>query len=313
MAIANILILLIPYLVILIVIPVLIGVYVYRDAVQRDMNAALWTLVAILAPAFIGFIIYLLVRASYSDLKCPSCAAQVNEQYTVCPKCGAKLKASCPNCRFPIDQDWSVCPKCATPLAENGNGYTPPARKKDTSLGKILLAVILIPILLLALLAGLSFSTYSIGAAINTAFLSKEHYAERPAITAWINACDEDSSKTYALHYQSSRNDKKTTTYLVYRPSTDQYTEIETNYKSGLFGANIEVHFNKSSDPVSTENQLFCVTSSSDKYAGLKVSLDGKNIDCEITEVDYNPALFEIIGEEGYSVYEKQKSKLISD
>ena len=38
---------------------VLIGVYVYRDAVKRNMNAVLWTLVSVFAPYLVGFIIYL--------------------------------------------------------------------------------------------------------------------------------------------------------------------------------------------------------------------------------------------------------------
>ena len=78
--------------------PILVGVYVYRDAKRRNMNAPLWTIIAILAPSLIGFIIYLLVRGNYSNLKCPRCDATVTEQYVVCPKCGAKLKPSCPNC-----------------------------------------------------------------------------------------------------------------------------------------------------------------------------------------------------------------------
>lgn len=49
-------------LVILIAVPVVIGVCVYRDAVRRGMNAELWTLIAILAPLFTGVIIYLIVR-----------------------------------------------------------------------------------------------------------------------------------------------------------------------------------------------------------------------------------------------------------
>ena len=77
--------------------PILVGVYVYRDAKRRKMNAPLWTIIAILAPSLIGFIIYLLVRGNYSNLKCPRCDATVTEQYVVCPKCGAKLKPSCPN------------------------------------------------------------------------------------------------------------------------------------------------------------------------------------------------------------------------
>ena len=88
-------------MIIVALLPLLIGVYVYRDAKRRGMNAALWTLIAILAPSLIGFIIYLLVRGNYSNLKCPRCAATVTEQYVVCPKCGAKLKPSCPNCLKP--------------------------------------------------------------------------------------------------------------------------------------------------------------------------------------------------------------------
>lgn len=70
MGIANVLIIYIFFLTILIGIPVLIGVYVYRDAKRRNMNALLWTLIAILAPSLIGFIIYLFVRGNYDDLQC---------------------------------------------------------------------------------------------------------------------------------------------------------------------------------------------------------------------------------------------------
>ncbi len=58
-------------------IPVLIGVYVYQDAKRRGMNAVLWTLVAVIAPALVGFIIYLLVRNGYSDLECPRCGGRI--------------------------------------------------------------------------------------------------------------------------------------------------------------------------------------------------------------------------------------------
>ena len=84
-------------------IPILIGVYVYKDAVQRGMNGALWALVVILTPGFIGLIIYLLVRNGYSRLQCPNCGTKVTEEYTLCPKCGTTLKAYCPSCRFPVE------------------------------------------------------------------------------------------------------------------------------------------------------------------------------------------------------------------
>ena len=100
----------------LLTISVLIGVYVYRDAKRRGMNAVLWTLIAVAAPALVGFIIYLLVRGNYADLECPQCGAAVTEQYVVCPRCGTKLRPACPSCAFPVEPDWKVCPKCAAPL-----------------------------------------------------------------------------------------------------------------------------------------------------------------------------------------------------
>lgn len=47
---------------VLITVPVLTGVYVYRDAERRNMNAAIWALIALCTPLLTGFIVYLLVR-----------------------------------------------------------------------------------------------------------------------------------------------------------------------------------------------------------------------------------------------------------
>ncbi|MDD2215524.1 MAG: hypothetical protein PHE41_03015 [Eubacteriales bacterium] len=49
-------------LVVFIVIPVMVGTYVYRDAVRRKMNATIWALIALLTPFLAGFIVYLIVR-----------------------------------------------------------------------------------------------------------------------------------------------------------------------------------------------------------------------------------------------------------
>lgn len=274
--------------------PVLIGVYVYRDAVQRGMNAALWTLVAVLAPAFVGFIIYLLVRSGYSDLKCPNCEAAVTEQYRVCPKCGTKLKASCPGCNLPVEPDWTVCPHCSSPLQEYMDGFTPPIRKNDRTLGKILLVVILVPILLLILLGLFSFSSFSSSSSMNVAYLNIDNFAGRPEITSWISTCDKDTSKIYALRYQTRRNEQKATHYLIYRPLADKNTDISASYNSGLFGANIKVRFNNNAGQNIEGTPLTCISNYSDKYAGLKIFSGNQKQDCQITDVEYNPALFEV-------------------
>lgn len=77
-----------------------IGVYVWRDAKSRNMNALLWTLLAVLAPSMIGFILYLLIRGSYSNLKCPNCGTSINERFAVCPGCGTPLRAALPELRL---------------------------------------------------------------------------------------------------------------------------------------------------------------------------------------------------------------------
>mgnify|MGYP002747632941 CR=1 FL=1 len=106
------------YLAVFLCIPLLIGVYVYRDAARRGMNAALWTVVAVLAPAFTGLIVYLLARGAAPALKCPQCGAAVTDAYAVCPACGARLRAVCPGCGAPVEPGWKVCPRCAAPLPQ---------------------------------------------------------------------------------------------------------------------------------------------------------------------------------------------------
>ena len=224
----------IPFLLV-IGIPIMIGVYVYKDANYRGMNAALWTLIAILAPAFTGFIVYLIVRSSYSNLNCPACDAHVSEQYTACPKCGAILKAVCPGCSFPIEPDWSVCPKCTSPLSGQQYSFTPPAQKKDTSLGKILIAVILIPLLLFALIVAFSFTSFTgSSSSFNTMYLTEDHYIDSPQVMEWIDDCNTDPSKTYVLSYESQRGENMVTSYLVYRPANDAFTDVETRTTIGL-------------------------------------------------------------------------------
>ena len=105
-------------LVALLTIPVMIGIYVYRDSRHRGMNAALWTLIAVIAPALIGFIIYLLIRGNYPDLQCPQCTEPVTEQYTVCPHCGAKLRPACPTARSLWNWTGMYAPSARLPLTK---------------------------------------------------------------------------------------------------------------------------------------------------------------------------------------------------
>ena len=179
----NMIVIVLPLLAVFLAIPVWIGVYVYRDAKRRGMNAVLWTIIAVIAPSLIGFIIYLLVRGNYPDLACANCGETVAEDFVVCPNCGAKLRASCPNCAFPVEADWSVCPRCATPLPERQSDIVSPVRHADKTLWKILVAIIAVPVLLilmLILLAGLNFSSAGAGVAGMMDISIDDYFEEKP-------------------------------------------------------------------------------------------------------------------------------------
>ena len=137
-------------------VPVLIGVYVYRDAKRRNMDAVLWTLIAVLVPSLIGFIIYLVVRSKYSAAQCPDCGAWVEQGFARCPNCGKSLKNLCPGCGKPVEHTWKVCPACGAQLPEN---MEPIAR--ETTAGKLpvwlLVAVIALPLLLVLIMALVAF------------------------------------------------------------------------------------------------------------------------------------------------------------
>ena len=129
--------------------PVCIGVYVYRDARDRGMEAVLWTLAAVLIPGFIGLIVYLFARTRYSVLRCARCGAVVEEDYSVCPQCGINLQAVCSSCGRTVQPGWNVCAHCGASLPQypERNIVEPPTAGKTLW---IILGVIVVVVLLLA-------------------------------------------------------------------------------------------------------------------------------------------------------------------
>ena len=195
------------FMLMVLVLPVLVGVYVYRDAKRRRMNAALWTLIAILAPSLIGFIIYLLIRGNYSNLKCPRCGTGVTEQYVVCPKCGVKFHPSCPNCSTPVEADWKVCPKCAQPLPSMQDDIVVPVRPKDRTLWKILAVIVVIPaIMLLAFVTMFSISSSSSSfreVSLENYFADEElPLSTKEFVRDWVDNLPKEENHVYALRFR---------------------------------------------------------------------------------------------------------------
>lgn len=72
---------------------VLLGVWAYLDAKERDISAAVgWGFIVALVPLFIGLIVYLAVRSSESRRNsCPSCGKRNLQEAQFCSNCGNTL------------------------------------------------------------------------------------------------------------------------------------------------------------------------------------------------------------------------------
>ena len=181
-------------------IPILIGRYVYKDAKSRNMDAVLWTLVAVFVPGLIGLLIYLVVRGSSAGLSCPGCQKPVTSEYTLCPYCGRALKASCPSCAAPVDNAWRMCPKCGTALpAQNTPAASVPI-KKDRTLMWILLIALVVPLLVLLIGIGGMISFRDSGTSTSSVIGLDLAYNDVPEyVTDWIKDCDARGKGVYVL------------------------------------------------------------------------------------------------------------------
>ncbi|MGC1782950.1 MAG: hypothetical protein WA708_10565 [Acidobacteriaceae bacterium] len=69
---------------------VLFAGYVYGDARRRGMNAVAWTVVAVVIPNLIGFLLYFVLRKAVS-LPCPQCGQGAAPRAAFCSACGCQL------------------------------------------------------------------------------------------------------------------------------------------------------------------------------------------------------------------------------
>lgn len=290
---ANTIIILPVFILIVFGIPIFIGVYVYRDAARRGMNALLWALVAVFAPSLIGLIVYLLVRGSYSDLKCPACNASVTEEFVVCPSCGAKLRPSCPNCSAPVELDWKVCPRCTRHLPEGQYDYMPPVRPRDKTLGKVLLIIILVPALLVVLLIS-SLRVVTSGGSVGLGAVSFDEYFEvqRDAETSesvrkWIDSFNGDTDHAYALMYERVGENDNNYFFLIFVPGAGDSHSTSFGQSSGFLGPTIHLELERTGN----SGSLYRMQSSARKAPSLEITVDGRKIRCDVTAVDFNPVL----------------------
>ncbi len=287
----NILLWLLP----LILIPMLaIAAFVFSDARRRGMNAVFWALCAALVPAFLGLIIYLISRSEHSALRCPCCSERVRESYVICPGCGAQLRHGCPNCGQAVEPDWKVCPHCAAELTERDEEIHRPVSGDDHAVWRLVAIVTVIPLLLAGALylgdkaapttgslsfCALSFDDYS------EALGSEPSAADIPELVqTWLNGLEPVSGTAYALRYKHDSGHY----ILLYVPGAGDGSLISCGQDSGIFGVTLKLELRSSGGGGS----LICLSSSAETSPRLRLKLDGKRLDCEITDVDYNPTVY---------------------
>jgi len=299
-----------PILFIILLIPVLIGIYVYRDARRRKLNAPLWTLVAALAPSFIGFIIYLLVRSGSPDLCCPNCHQPVQPRYMVCPRCGAKLHLACPACAQPVEPDWIACPRCAAELPEQQSDVTPPVRRKDKELGRILIAVILVPALMIVFI--LTRTMFDPGSSSFSSYTESEYFAQQESesiaikVQEWMAEFSPSSGQAYALRYDYRSGDHNEYFYLICIPGAGEQHLAEFGQSAGLLRPTLSLNLTNTGG----SSMFYAVTSTAKKPPRLKLSLDGKRIPCQTTVVDYNPTLHYIVPNYSDAVLQEEAAEI---
>ena len=92
----------------------LIG-YVNTDARRRGMSPVLWTILVIVIPNALGFILYFILLQPMRR-GCPQCGYFVEIGFNFCPRCSHKLSPSCPQCKRVVSPNDVYCPYCGSAL-----------------------------------------------------------------------------------------------------------------------------------------------------------------------------------------------------
>ena len=283
---AVLLILLVFFIVFLLIVR-----YVYKDAKRRHMNAPLWTLIVLLVPFCIGFVLYLLARSSHPDLICPKCGAPVSDQYTVCPQCGTQLQPACLQCNKPVDPSWKYCPWCTAPL-DGIQQPTPPQPRPDKFLFRLLVAILLVPILIMTFASFAMVNIRQSGVStLSKVYLdTASYYTEVPddvaeSVRQWFEGLDLNLNRAYVLEFdeKSSLDNLYHQYFLVYAPKTA--SDGIFGIHNGLFRSAVELKFNESSQP----DYFALLEVQATKHLDLDIYVGGKKRTTEVQTVDFNP------------------------
>jgi endonuclease/exonuclease/phosphatase (EEP) superfamily protein YafD len=96
----------------------LIG-YVSRDVRRRNMEAALWILIAVVMPGGIGAVVYFLLRQPVL-IRCPNCSTELTSGVHFCPQCRFQVAPVCGQCFRGVQTTDAFCPQCGHDISQDG-------------------------------------------------------------------------------------------------------------------------------------------------------------------------------------------------
>jgi len=74
---------------------IFLGIWTYKDAKSRGLNAPLWTLIVILGSnTMLGLLLYILIGRRESKIICPECSEKTSSKAVYCDHCGRTIDRS---------------------------------------------------------------------------------------------------------------------------------------------------------------------------------------------------------------------------
>ena len=125
---------------------VFLGIWTYKDAKSRGLNAPLWTLVVILGSnSMLGLLLYILIGRRESKITCPECSQKTSSKAVYCDHCGKTIDRSRVN-PGPSAKKWLIAMLAAFLVFVFGFGggiavislnHANPGLFPNTSIGKV--------------------------------------------------------------------------------------------------------------------------------------------------------------------------------
>lgn len=105
------------------ILAVITGFFIYKDARARDYNWLMWTLLPVMvffSPSVSGSVlillmlvgIYLFSRPKGDLIHCPHCKKRIHSVLAFCPFCRNSVKRECLKCHETVEWEATRCPHC---------------------------------------------------------------------------------------------------------------------------------------------------------------------------------------------------------